>query len=169
MTGASGRLGADLVACADYRRYQDFRGEGTPFVEGIAFWDAGNSRLVVNFPKIHYDNGVAKHTRTQGWYKPSVRMIKNAAGRLVDNNAITANLAPSYFLECMVYNVPDTCFGRGFQDTYYAVVKWLNEATLAGLVCQNEQLALFGNAHEQWSTASASTILNEFIKLWNNW
>jgi hypothetical protein len=165
----SGRLGADLVVCVEYRKYRSFSGAGTSYMGGIAIWDARGSRWVVNYPKLHYDNGVTKNSQTHDWYKPTVRMFKNARSYLMDNNTITENLAPSYFLECMLYNVPNSNFGVSFHQTYYAIMKWLNATDITRLVCQNEQLPLVGSTPEQWSTASINGTIHELTNVWNNW
>ena len=88
---------------------------------------------------------------------------------LKENHYIPDNLAPSYFLECLLYNVPDRYFGGNFQKMFCNVVNWLAKATLNNFVCQNEQLPLFGNTPEQWSIDSATEFIQELIELWNNW
>jgi hypothetical protein len=129
VSAGTGRLAADVVVALQYRKYTRFLG-GSPsqWVEGISFWSRPDSRRVINFPKPHYDNAVAKNgwLRTNGWYKPSVRMFKNARNRLVDEGWLLSSITPSYFLECLLYNVPDDRWGRTFADTYYNVVDWLS-------------------------------------------
>lgn len=57
----AGRLAADVVVCLQYRRYQQFWGAATPFVEGILFFTRRENRPVINYPKLHYENGVTKN------------------------------------------------------------------------------------------------------------
>jgi hypothetical protein len=165
----SGRLSADVIACAQYRQYRSVN--HSDYTEGMCFWSKGVMRQIINFPKLHYDNGVIKNgaQKTDGWYKPVVRLFKNARVRLVDNGTVTQGLAPSYFLECMIYNVPDNCFGGNYRDTYCAVVNSLNEADLGKFVCQNEELLLLGDSPEQWDSASAQEFISGLTTLWNNW
>ena len=139
------------------------------FVEGIAFTALRDNVRIVNYPKKHYDNGAAKSRYTRDRYKRTVRMFKNARNRLESDNLIGKNLAPSYFIECLLYNAPDRAFQPRFQDTYCSIVNWINSATLDGLVCQNEQHHLFGNHAQQWSTSDARTLCQGLISLWNNW
>lgn len=164
---ASGRLPADVVVCAQYRRYKNLN--NYDFVEGITFWTKNERRQVINYPKIHYDNGVTKHQNTNNQYKPVVRMFKNIRNYLEDKNYISKNLAPSYFLECLLYNVPNNNFGNSYRDVFCNVVNWLNMANLEIFVCQNKQLELFGNTPEQWSTDNAKSVIQKLIELWNNW
>lgn len=102
--GGSGRLRADVIACLQYRKYLRFRSlQVQPYIEGIVFYTIREGRQIINFPRPHYDNGVDKHSpqRTNGWYKPTVRLFKNARTYLIDRNVISEDLAPSYFLECL--------------------------------------------------------------------
>ena len=68
-------------------------------------------------------------------YKPNIRVLKNAR-----NSA--GNTFPSYFLECLVYNVPVRFFEPRFAPTFRNVVDYLaaaDDETLGSFCCQNEQ------------------------------
>lgn len=172
VAGGSGRLPAHVLVCLHYRKYQHFYRAGyEQYVNGVVFYTRSASRRVINFPKPHYDRGVEKNSgsRTNGWYKPTVRALKNTRTHLVNNRVIGDDLAPSYFLECLIYNVPDRAFGQNYQTTMYNVLNWLSNADLSSFVCQNGQLPLFGDSLEQWSTVAARQTINAIINLWNNW
>jgi hypothetical protein len=164
-------LPADVVVCLQYRNYPSYPRNVDDYVEGMKFYVPSENRWVVNYPKIHYDNGVTKNSRagTNGWYKPTVRLFKNARTYLVDRGLISADLAPSYFLECLLYNVPNDKFGSNFQSTFCNVINWLLEADFSQFVCQNEQLPLFGNTPEQWSEDKARCFLEAMVELWKDW
>ncbi len=157
----NGRLPADVVVCSQYRRYKTVSSDD--FVEGMCFWTRNDDRQVINYPKVHYDNGVSKHQNSSKWYKPVVRLFKNSRGN------ISGDATPSYFLECMLYNVPNSKFGTSYQDTFCNVVNWLNEINLDNFICQNGQLILFGLTQEQWNTNQAKAFIENLISLWNNW
>jgi hypothetical protein len=60
-----------------------------------------------NSPRVHYNNGVAKHKATQERFKPTVRMFKYwAHSHFPDDDQI----APSFYLECLIYNFVDAAF-----------------------------------------------------------
>ncbi len=162
-------LPADVVVSLQYRKYPDRPRSEADFIEGMAFWVPSESRWVINYPKLHYENGAKKNQNTNGWYKPTVRMFKNARTYLVDRGVIPADLAPSYFLECLLYNVPDDKFGTNFQSTFLQVITWLSKANFSRFVCQNEQLPLFGSSPEQWSENRAYRFLEAMMELWANW
>lgn len=165
----SGRLAADVVACMQHRKYLSFRGTYEQnFIEGIGFY-AQNGEFVVHFPKLHYENGTKKNAETQDWFKPTVRLFKNIRSHMVDHNLISVDLAPSYLLECMIYNVPIEEFGPSFGDTFCNIVNWLAKQNMDGFVCQNEQYMLFGTHPEQWSKDKAAQFLTAATNLWRNW
>jgi len=161
-------LPSDVVVCIQYRKYPQHPKSEDDFIEGMTFYVPSEGRWVVNFPKLHYDNGVDKNSRTSGWYKHTVRMFKNARTYLIEREA-PQDLAPSYFLECLLYNVLDGKFGKSFQDTFCNVVNWLNLADFSQFVCQNEQLSLFGNSPEQWSEQKTRRFLSYMMQLWETW
>jgi len=160
IAASAGRLPADVIICSQYRKYRTVSNDN--YTEGICFWTRKDGRQVINYPKVHYDNGVSKHQNSSRWSKPVVRLFKNCRG------SISGDATPSYFLECMLYNVPNSKFGSSYRDTFCNIVNWLSEASLNDFVCQNGQLKLFGLTPEQWNTNQARTFINNLVSLWNN-
>jgi hypothetical protein len=166
-----GRLAADIIPALHFRKYlYFFSKERKDCVDGIKFFRRDN-REIINFPKPHYKNGVSKNSasHTNGWYKPTVRIFKNVRTYLINQNRISEDLAPSYFLECLVYNVPDAKFGVNFQDTFVNAFNWLLQAAPSVFKCQNEQFPLFGSTPEQWDVLKASQFLSSVKTLWESW
>ncbi|MEW6557268.1 MAG: nucleotidyltransferase [Elusimicrobiota bacterium] len=157
----TGRLPADVIVCAQYRRYRTV--SSYDYIEGVTFWTKNDYRQVINYPKVHYDKGVSKHQNSSEWYKPVVRLFKNC------RSSISGDNTPSYFLECLLYNIPISKFGTSYGDTFCNIVNWLSENNLDNFVCQNEQLNLFGMSQEQWDTSKARSFVQNLISLWNNW
>lgn len=77
--------------------------------EGTQFYADGENEPIVNWPEQHYSNGVAKNLNTGYRFKKAVRALKNlkydmeANGNAEQKKA--AREAPSYLVECLVYNV----------------------------------------------------------------
>jgi hypothetical protein len=139
-------------------------------IPGVQFADsAGN--LTLNYPKLHIENGEAKNSqpRTNGRYKPSVRMFKNARNTATERGLLIDGTAPSYFVECLLFNVLDECYTASVRETYAAVVNYLSANSLAGYYCQNGQLPLFGPASTQWNTIDANSFVQALATLWNEW
>jgi hypothetical protein len=172
VAAAPGRLAADVVPALTYKRFNYFVNEILQdYVEGIRFRDRRDGREIVNYPKQHTSNGQAKNgdPRTGGHYKPTVRMFKNARSRLITDGVITRVVAPSYFVECLVYNAPDPLFVAGRQAALRGVLQWLVDNPLPPLLCQNGIVRLFGPTAEQWSVPNATAFINALTHLWNNW
>jgi len=60
----------------------------------------------INSPRIHYKNGIAKHSATNQNYKPVVRMFKN----WVNNHFGINSPVPSYHIESLVHFNPNDNF-----------------------------------------------------------
>lgn len=172
VAAGSNRLAADVLVGFQNRKYTRFLGiQNNQYIEGIQFYATGDGRWIVNYPKLHCANGADKNsqTRTNGLFKPTVRVFKKARTHLIDNGVISSDLAPSYFLECLIYNVPNDKFANDFQSTFTNIVNWLASADFSNFVCQNGQLLLFGNTPEQWSIINAKAIVARLADLCNNW
>lgn len=168
LAGDSNRVNADVVPCLQYRKYKHFVSlTDQAYVEGMKFYTQSEKRLIINYPKIHYENGCRKNSpeQTSGWFKATVRVFKNARSKLVDTGKISESLAPSYFIECLIYNVPNSRFGNSWQSTYYGVLAWLAKADFSNFVCQNEQTKLFGDTPEHWNARSAQLLVKELLEL----
>lgn len=159
------RLAADVVVCVTYSDYGIF----LPQMGGIMFYALPDKRQVVSYPKKHSENGAAKGGRTWDRYKRTVRMFKSARNHLESEGMIGAGLAPSYFVECLVYNAPHYAFQPGFQNTYCEIVNWMRRDPIEGLLCQNGQQGLFGPSPEQWSIEDAREFIDQLAALWNDW
>ena len=158
--GTGSRLNADVVPCVTYRKYTNY----SHFVLGITFWTKHNLQIV-NYPRNHLENGSDKNSQCGKNYKPTVRIFKNA------RNAANSDF-PSYFLECMLYNVSNNCYSGSFSELFYKVLKFLHGAktdgTLQNFQCQNEQQYMFGNELHQVNLSSARDLIDELIELWNH-
>lgn len=167
-----GRLPADIVVCLEHRNFLKFLDPTNQYyIEGMTFYVPFENRWIIGYPKLHYENSTKKNSSdaTDDWYKPVVRIFKNAREYLIDNQKISNDLAPSYFIEGLIYNVPNKEFGTNFNKTVYNILYWLNNADYSNFVCPNEQLLLFGNSPEQWSEQNARAFLSALIGAWNNW
>jgi hypothetical protein len=166
----SGRLRADVVPVISYRKYHYFNGMYDHSKDdGVALTHMEKKTRIINYPNKHYENGVQKHKDTNNLFKPTVRIMKNAVSYLVDNGTLKKGVAPSYFLQCMVYNVPSHLFNSDLTQTYCNVINHLHKADLSSLVCQHNMHSLFGVDDTYWNETDARLTLNALIDLWNEW
>jgi hypothetical protein len=75
----------------------------------IAIFSRREGKERRNFPRLHYANGVEKHARSGQLFKPTVRMFKTWARNHFPSDGL---VAPSFYLESLVYNFDDTAFLR---------------------------------------------------------
>ncbi|MCW2194991.1 hypothetical protein AB7M45_007764 [Bradyrhizobium elkanii] len=161
------RRDADVLICAKLRRYYSFPEFGQPhYVDGICFFLPSGIRIE-NFPEKHAENCTTKHQDTRQWFKPTVRIFKNLRNTMIKNKIIEDGLAPSYFIEGMLYNVPPTKFGGSEQMNFKDVLNWLLSADRDKFVCANEQFKLLGGAHVTWPAANCTQFLNA-VKSYND-
>lgn len=167
----SNRLPTDVVVCVQHRRYQSFTSIGFErYQKGIAFYSTLQSKLFVNYPKDHYDRGVAKNKYvTFGRYKPTIRIFKNLRNVAIDSKILEEDWAPSYFIECLLFNVPAASFVENHEWRVYNILEWLHKAQFDNFMCQNGIVRLFGPSENQWSIPEARRFLNGIIDVWNNW
>ncbi|MEV7358545.1 hypothetical protein [Kitasatospora sp. NPDC091276] len=108
---AGSRPSIDVVPCFRYLLYTDFNCE--QFHEGSVVY-AKDGTEIVNWPDQQLENGRAKNTRTSRRYKFAVRVLKSVENELAAQKII--KLLPSYFSECLIYNVPDDILTAGTFD-----------------------------------------------------
>jgi hypothetical protein len=109
-------LPADVVPCWEYRRYDSIDSFGNPISHVGSRVYPNDGGYINNFPKIQLDRGIAKNIRTGRRYKRMVRALKKLQTKLVADGLLDEEL-PSYFTECLVFNVPDERFNH---STYLA-------------------------------------------------
>ena len=165
---ASGsRRKADVIVCIQFRRYFKFRSSiDSAYAEGICFWNS-KGEMIVNYPKQH----TAKHQATSSWMKPMVRVLKNIRSRMVIDGLIKSGIAPSYYIEGLVYNVPNGKLNSSYQDCVANTLNWYQqEAVKPDLVCANEQYYLLRDGHRTcWAQGNCDLFVQAAVTLWNEW
>jgi hypothetical protein len=99
----SARVDADVVPCFDYHYYVT----SGRYREGVKVFKKDGSSLT-NYSSQQLANGRSKNTRTNQYYKKAVRIMKRVENAMVvagDHREV-----PSFFVECLVYNCPDSIF-----------------------------------------------------------
>ena len=134
---------------------------------GIALYIPDEHRWAVSYPQQHHSRGARKERGTAGRYKRAIRMFKAARNHLIESNALPDGTASSYFIECLLYNVPNALFRSSLGETYAEVVNWLSGARLIELKCQNQLVDLFGPSRDQWSVDNARGYIQTLVRLWN--
>ncbi|MFI6449635.1 hypothetical protein [Kitasatospora sp. NPDC050543] len=105
------RPNVDVVPCFQYRQY--LIGDLTQYHSG-SIVHCRDGKRIVNWPAQQLANGIAKNNNTNRQYKFVVRVLKAVENELCRLELIEA--VPSYFSECLIYNVPDPILKTGDLD-----------------------------------------------------
>jgi hypothetical protein len=166
--GNGSRRDADVLVCAEHRTYSSYRSaDDANYRDGICFWTSDGNQIV-NYPKQHSDNCTAKHQATSNRFKDNVRVLKNMRNTMNDRGYIGDDLAPSYFLEGMLWNVPAQNFVNSYQQTFENYMAWLEQCNSTQLCCANNIHYLLRDGHPVcWRTASFNTFRAAARRFWN--
>lgn len=166
--GANSRRDADVIAAAEFRKYLRFQNfSNQDYIEGICFW-AKDGTKIINYPKLHSKNCTTKHQATNSWFKPVVRIFKNMRNSMIGKGYIEEGLAPSYFLEGLLYNVPNDKFGMTYAQSLVEIINWISHADHSKLLCANEQYYLVHpTSPVTWRKEKLEEFLAASIKFWN--
>jgi hypothetical protein len=165
------RRSSDILLVARHKKYSRYYGEQDhECVEGVLFITTDGTNIV-SYPKQHSENMTRKHQATSEWLKPTVRIFKNMRNRLIRDGKIKSGVAPSYFIEGMLYNVPVDQFGVSYVNTVDKCWGWLNSKANAGdLMCANGIHPLVrDNSPTSWPIQGYIDFLSETQKLWLQW
>jgi hypothetical protein len=169
-TGSGGRP-SDVVPAVQFRRYATFTDSNNLAAHwGIQFFDSSNN-AIINYPKYHIERGQAKNqqARTHGQYKATIRLLKNFRDDLVESGLLAETIAPSYFIECALYNVPDNLFVGSFSNTMPAILDYLWNTPYAGFLCQNGVVRLIGSGMTQWPEDNFALFVQTARTAWDGW
>jgi len=168
--GNGARRDADVLVAVEHRCYTKFSSNSDrSYGSGICFWTTDRTKIV-NYPKQHSANCTYKHQMTSNWFKPGVRILKNMRNAMVAAGYLKEGLAPSYFLEGMLYNVPNGSFGKTYEDTIVNALNWIINCDRTKLVCANEQYYLLHpSSPVTWRAESLQTYLDSAVKFWKEW
>jgi hypothetical protein len=166
--GDGSRRDTDVLPAVEYRRYTRFHSPtDRTYYEGITFWTPDGVQII-NYPKHHSANATTKHQATNSWFKPTVRIFKNMRNAMIAKGYLAEGVAPSYFLEGMLYSVPNNLFGSSYGNTCANAINWLLKSDRDKLTCANERYFLLRhNSQVCWRPEDFESFLAAVIKFWN--
>lgn len=170
IAAGAGRRNADVVVSTEFHNFYRYKSENDELhYEGICLFDRNDTRIV-NYPKMHSDNLTKKHQSTRQWFKPVVRIFKNMKCKLVEDRLIAPDLAPSYYIEGLLYNVPDEQFGLSYANSVSNCLSWLTAADRSDFLCANERYYLLRESSlVTWRAAKCTQFLQAANNLWGKW
>jgi len=170
IAGNNVRRDVDVLVAAEHRYYWDYSNSQLPrYAPGIVFWKADGTK-VVNYPRQHSENCTIKHQATWNRFKPTVRVFKNMRNRMIADGLLTEGIAPSYYIEGLLSNVPSEIFGQRFADTFVQSMKFLRQSDKADFTCANGiHYLLWANSDVNWPPANCQTFIDSAIRYWDAW
>jgi hypothetical protein len=163
-----GRVSADIVPSFEFRKYYYDAVGNISFHVGQKVYKTDGT-TVFNYPDQQLINGRTKNLATGKRYKQLVRILKRAENDLVDAGKIEP--LPSYFMECLMYRVPNAHFNHTgttpLTDDLTAAIRFIWNATKEDGAAQNwlepnEIKSLFGGS-QKWTMADAHDLT---LKVW---
>lgn len=163
----------DVVPCGEYRVYHNYPKYADPeFTNGMYFKPRYGGNQIINYPKLHIDNGKDMSAATNRNYKETIRIFKNARDYINKNRTVFTVDAPSYYIECLLYNLDPGIFRTSSRsDRFINIVESLesNSDNFDTFEQQSEMIALFGNDSTAWEKSAAEDFVDELRDLWDNW
>ncbi len=157
------RVESDVAAFFEHRRYTST----SSYLSGVEMRpDDGKPHIVRNWPEQHYANGVSKNDVTARRYKRVVRILKTLSNEMAENGIESAKDAPSFLVECLVFNAPDTSFEYSdFKPMVRSVLASLFNNTINDEKCSEwgevSELKYLFKGSQPWSRQSAHQFLSD--------
>lgn len=167
--GNNSRRDADVLVCTKHITYLSYPSTyGAKSWEGICFWDAEDNQIV-NYPKQHLANCKTKNQNTSTRFKSNVRVMKNIRRAMVAAGYLGDGVAPSYFIEGMLWSIPNENFTSTYRQTFINCINWLDNCDPTKLSCANDYHYLIRDgARVCWNMADFETFRKAAVKFWND-
>ena len=151
------RVETDVVPSFQYRNYKYGNSKNADvFKEGIKFYSLKNDP-VINYPKIHVENGIQKNNDTQRRYKRLIRVFKRIRYKMIEENISVNSGISSFLIECLIWNVPNSYFNN------YDTVEERLRQTIIYLFNQTKT----DKESENWREVSEMLLLFHSSKKWD--
>ena len=128
-------LPADVVPCCTYILVSDIDPSGNLTSRHGARLHPDKGPHINNWAQQQYDRGVTKNNATGFRYKFMVRALKRLENELVSERLLPNEL-PSFFIECLVFNVTDDAFQhKTYVQDMREVLRQIFNSTLKEETC----------------------------------
>lgn len=154
------RPSADVVPAFQYKYY--LTSDKRNFHLGNKIFNSTGTSIV-NWPEQQLTNGTKKNISSGYRYKDFVRVLKNSENYLVENGTMPA--LPSYFMECLIWNVPDDVLhNKSLELDFGSSLSWLwsklaNESDFKYWTEPNNLKYLF-NSSQKWTLSDAKSLIS---------
>lgn len=157
------RVESDVAAFFEHQRYTSV----TDYLSGVEMLpDDFSPPKIINWPEQHYENGVTENEWTSRRFKRVVRILKTLSNEMAKNGIESAKKAPSFLIECLVFNAPTDNFNYpAFIPMVRAVLASLFDNTINDEKCSewgevSEPKYLFRDS-QPWTRQGAHKFLSD--------
>lgn len=157
------RVESDVAAFFEHRRYTST----SSYLSGVEMIpDDYKPPRVRNWPEQHYSNGVSKNDATSRKYKRVVRILKTLSNEMSSNGIKSAKEAPSFLIECLVFNASNFCFTYStYKQIVRAVLAELFDNTITEEKCSEwgevSELKYLFRSSQPWTRQGAHQFLSD--------
>lgn len=157
------RVESDVAAFFEHRRYTS----ASSYLSGVEMIPDDYKPLMVrNWPEQHYSNGVTKNDATSRRFKRVVRILKTLSNEMSANGIQSAKEAPSFLVECLVFNASNSCFNHStYKQMVRAVLAELFNNTITDEKCSEwgevSELKYLFRSSQPWTRQGAHQFLSD--------
>jgi hypothetical protein len=157
------RVESDVAAFFEHRRYTST----SNYLSGVEMIpDDYKPPMVRNWPEQHYSNGVSKNDATSRRFKRVVRILKTLSNEMSSNGIISAKEAPSFLVECLVFNASNSCFNYStYKQMVRVVLAELFNNTITDEKCSEwgevSELKYLFRGSQPWTRKTAHQFLSD--------
>jgi hypothetical protein len=157
------RVESDVAAFFEHRRYTSVG----RYLSGVEMRPDDNSPpRIRNWPEQHYENGVSKNDLTARRYKRVVRILKTLSNEMADAGIQSAKNAPSFLIECLVFNAGNNRFNYStFKQMVREVLAELFNETMSDEKCKEwgevSELKYLFRGSQPWTREGAHQFLSD--------
>jgi hypothetical protein len=172
---ATPRLDADVLVCcpivffaSELEHHYGDRTIGEALADqgarqGICFWPKDDGPMIVSFPRLHIRAMRHKNNGANGNFKPVIRAVKRLRNEILLSSPEYQQSWKSYWLECLLYNVPDEHFRASKYNATVAALEYCQDALIGNSAPlfrhPNGQMPLF---HKQfWNVSDAASCVSK--------
>jgi len=153
------RVNADVAAFFEHRRFYS----AANYHSGVEM-RTDKGRSIINWPEQHYENGVSKNSSTSKRYKRVVRILTPLRNEMANEGISAAEPIPSFLIECLVWNAPESAFGGyDYRSMVRAVIANVFNNTIDDARCREwgevSELKYLFRPSQPWSRAQAHAFL----------
>jgi hypothetical protein len=92
-------------------------------------WPSTPGLIALRISRSSFPQAARRSVRaTKNNFKPVVRMFKNMRNTMIEKKLLADGVAPSYFIEDMLWNVPTDKFAGDYGDIFVACYNWVINA-----------------------------------------